>query len=107
MVLDGLAIGTASLLLAARPVLGGEPPASPPERPALAAVPVTLAVQLAPRTISALDASRLEAGDVIPMKLTETTVVGLLDGTPVMTGSLGRSNGYRAVLVDSLSMEAS
>ncbi|HWC36525.1 MAG TPA: FliM/FliN family flagellar motor switch protein [Mycobacteriales bacterium] len=107
LVLGDEPIGSISLLLSARPVLGGEPAEAGPDRPSLAAVPVTVAVQLPARTISALDASHLEAGDVIPMNLATTTVIGLLDGTPVMTGSLGRAHGHRAVLVETLALEAS
>lgn len=107
LVLGDTPVGAVNLLLAARPVLGGAPTPSGPDRPAVAAVPVTVAVRLPARTISALDAARLEAGDVIPMNLATTSVVGLLDGTPVMTGTLGRARGHRAVLVESLVMEAS
>lgn len=107
MVLDDTPVGAVSLLLGARAILGNEPIATGPGRPDLSAVPVTVAVQLPARAISALDAARLEAGDVIPMNLATTTVVGLLDGNPVMTGSLGQAHGRRAVLVETLALEAS
>lgn len=107
LVLNDTPVGGVSLLLAARPVLGGDPPPAGTDRLSVAAVPVTLSVQLPARSISALDAARLEAGDVIPMNLATPTVVGLLDGTAVVSGTLGRANGHRAVLVESLALEAS
>ncbi len=69
---------------------------------ALAAVPVDLTVRFPATTLPAYDVAGLEPGDVLRLEVATPVVEGLVDGIPLLSGSLGRSGRRRAIVVSSL-----